>query len=152
MAYESQAVVTTIAKEYRAQGDAYGTAFIVKWFEISDGGHDPSAPTTALSVDPAATTIPGAPPTFGPEPIDGVEWVSTTCPCFVCKLQQGEYTGELSSVGLVAEITDVGIARPAGAPPAPTLGTTFLFAVYNRPLIILTATDGPTVFKLTLFS
>ena len=149
MAYEAQAVVTNLAKEYTAQGWAYGTSFIVKWFQISDGGHDPNDITTALAVDPAATVMPGHPPDFGPEPIDSIEWESLTCPTFVCTINQGEFTGGLSSVALVAEITDVGIARPAGAPPAPTLGTSFLFCVYNRPLLILTATDGPISFKVT---
>jgi len=149
MAYEAQISVTNIAKQYTAQGWAYGTSFIVKWFQISDGGHDPSDPTTALAVDPAATVMPGDPPTFGPEPIDDIEWQTISCPTFVCTINQGEYTGGLSSIALVAEIIDAGISRPSGAPAAPSVGDTFLFGIYNRPLLIITATDGPVTFKLT---
>jgi hypothetical protein len=146
MAYEAQALVTSLAKQRTAQMWAYGTSFMVKYFEFSAGGHDPSDDTTALAPDPAATALSGT-VLFGPEQIDSLEWNSISCPTFVCVIEQGEYAGELSSIGLIAEIVYVGGTDP----DPPVVGTQFLFAVYNRPKLILTSTDGPTTFKLTPF-
>jgi len=149
MAYEARAVITNLAKQYTADMWAYGTSFQVMYFQISAGGHDPTDPTTALAPDPAATTMPGT-VLFGPEVIDSVTWESIMCPKFNCVIEQGEYVGELSSVALVAKIV-YDPARPAGAPASPGLGTEFLFALYNRPRLILTSTDGPTTFSLMPF-
>ena len=230
MAYEAKALITTLAKQYEAEGWAYGIASMVKYFSCSAGGHDPLDPITAIAADPSATSLPGT-VLFGPEDIDDIEWESAICPRFVCQIDQGEFTGELSSVGLIAEITDVGflvsastartfsfvdnapaadtitcssgsfitdgfaagmyvtvgnttsnngtyeISTVAAAtitlvagesltaegplnsatltggyhPSPPALGTQYLFAIYNRPRLIITPTDGPTVFKLTPF-
>ena len=149
MAHEARAVVTNEAKQRTAEMWAYGTSFKVMYFEISAGGHDPADPTTALAPDPSATAIPGV-VLFGPEVIDSVEWESIMCPRFICTIDQGEYIGELSSVGLKARIV-YDPARPAGAPVSPGLAYEFLFAVYNRPRLILTSTDGPTNFELMPF-
>ena len=114
MANEAKALVTTIAKQRLAEMFAYGTSYRVKYFEVSAGGHDPTDPTTALAADASWTEIPGT-TLFGPEPIDGVEWEVATCPIFVCTIEQGEYTGDLSSVGLIAEIVYVGFDVAATA-------------------------------------
>lgn len=230
MAFEAKALITNLAKQRIAEMWAWGTAYQVKYFEVSAGGHDPLDPTTALAADPAATSIPGT-VLFGPEPIDAIEWETATCPVFVCTIQQGEYTGELSSVGLIAEVVYVGFSSTASAsrtftyadndpspdtitassgsfvtdgfaagmyvtvsgttsndgtyqistvtastltlsataeltnegplatstltggwtPNPPVLGEQFLFAIYNRPRVNLTSTDGPTTFKLMPF-
>jgi hypothetical protein len=230
MAYEAKALVTTLAKQYEAEGWAYGLGTRVKYFSCSAGGHDPLDPVTALAADPAATSLPGT-VLFGPEAIDSIEWESAICPKFVCQIDQGEFTGEISSVGLIGEITCIGflvsasvsrtfsfvdntpaadtitcssgsfvadgfaagmyvtvdgttsndgtyeIATVAAAtitlvaaealtaegplnsatlnggfhPSPPELGTQYLFAIYNRPRLIITPTDGPTVFKLMPF-
>lgn len=142
MAYEALALITNEGKRRTAEMWATGKAFQVKYFSISAGGHNPSDPTTALAVDPSATTMPGT-VKFGPEAIDSIEWASDNCPVFVCTIEQGELYGEVSSVGLYGEIV-----YPPGDPE---LGATFLFAVYNRPIVILASTDGPTIFKLTPF-
>ena len=146
MAYEAKALITNLAKQHTAQMWAYGTSYMVKYFEFSAGGHDPNDDTTALSPDAGATVLNGT-VLFGPEAIDSVEWDSVSCPIFVCTLEQGEYAGDLSSIGLIAEIVYVGPTDPA----TPVVGTQFLFAVYNRPRLILTSSDGPTTFKLTPF-
>lgn len=146
MAYESKALVTNLAKQYTARCWAYGTSYRVKYFEFSAGGHDPSDDTTALAPDAGATILNGT-VLFGPEAIDSLEWDSVTCPIFVCTIEQGEYAGDLSSIGLIAEFVYVDPSDP----DPPVLGTQFLFAVYNRPRLILTASDGPTTFKLTPF-
>lgn len=230
MANESKALVSTIAKQRLAEMLAYGTSYQVKYFEVSAGGHDPTDPTTALAADASWTEIPGV-VLFGPEPIDSIEWETATCPIFVCTIDQGEYTGDLSSVGLVAEIVYVGFNVAASAsrtftfadnnpsadtitsssgsfisdgfvagmyvtvagtasndglyqistvattvitltaaatlvaegpvasgtltggwhPDPPVVGEQFLFAVYNRPRLTLTSTDGPTTFRLMPF-
>jgi len=149
MAFEAFAVVTNEAKQRNGEMWAYGTAFIVKYFSISNGGHDPADPTFALAVDPAATTMPGA--ILFTDPITSITWYNDLCPTFVCTLHKGDLVGSMSSVALFAEIVYQGIARPAGAPPVPALGYQFLYGVYNRPQLNLTATDGPTVFELTPF-
>lgn len=146
MAFEARAIITSLAKQYIAEGWAFGVSYQVKYFEISAGGHDPNDPTTALAVDPAATSIPGT-TLFGPEVIDSVEFETAQCPVFSCVLEQGEYTGELSSVGLIAEVLSAG----TGHPDPPTVGAYFLFALYNRPRVSLASTDGPTTFKLHPF-
>ena len=146
MSFAAKALVTTLAKEHTARMWAYGSSFRVKYFEISAGGHDPTDPTTALAADASATAIPGT-VLFGPEAIDSVSWTSITCPTFVCTIEQGEYTGELSSVGLIAEF----VYADASDPDPPVVGTTFLYAIYNRPRLNLTSTDGPTTFNLMPF-
>jgi len=146
MSFAAKALITTLAKQYTARMWAYGSSFQVKYFVVSAGGHDPLDPTTALAADASATSIPGT-VLFGPEPIDSIEWTSITCPTFVCTIDQGEYTGELSSVGLIAEFVYAGASDPS--PPTP--GDQFLYALYNRPRVSLTSTDGPTTFNLMPF-
>jgi len=146
MSFAAKALVTTLAKQHTARMWAYGSSFQVKYFEVSAGGHDPTDPTTALAADASAVSLPGL-VLFGPEPIDDVTWSSITCPTFVCTIEQAEYTGELSSVGLIAEF----VYADASDPDPPTVGERFLFAIYNRPRVSLTSTDGPTTFSLMPF-
>lgn len=146
MSFEAKSLITTVAKQHTARSWAYGTSFRVKYFVTSAGGHDPSDPTTALAPDAAALTIPGT-ILFGPEAIDDIEWASITCPTYVCTLELGEFTGELSSVGLIAEFVYV----DASDPDPPLVGDQFLYCVYNRPRVNLTSTDGPTTFDVMPF-
>ncbi|KKM84338.1 hypothetical protein LCGC14_1300190 [marine sediment metagenome] len=146
MSFAAKALVTTLAKQHTARSWAYGSSFQVKYFSISAGGHDPTDPTTALAADASAVAIPGV-VLFGPEAIDSITWESITCPTFVCTLDQGEYTGELSSVGLIAEF----VYADASDPDPPLVGDQFLYAIYNRPRVSLTSTDGPTTFNLMPF-
>lgn len=145
MAFEARALVTNEGKERIGEMWATGKSYQVTHFAVTAGGHDPTDPTTALAVDPAATTMPGEPHIFGPEPVDSYEWESDLCPTFVCTIEQGELIGIMSSVGLYATI----VYSPI--PGDPEVGTRFLFGVYNRPMLILTSTDGPTDFRLTPF-
>jgi hypothetical protein len=146
VAYEIIAIPTNEAKRRRARSDTYGTAYKVKYFAITAGGHDPNDPRVAIAVDPASTTMPGGAPLFGPEPIDGVVWKSDFCPAYRCRVESGEYTGGVSSVGIFAEVVYVDPSDPD--PPA--LGYTFLFAVANRPLLNLVSADS-VEFSLTVF-
>lgn len=142
MAFESLAVVTNEAKRRIADMWVTGKSYKVNTFAISSGGHDPVDPTIALAIDPESTVMPGAPPIFGPEPIDSIEYVSDFCPVFICQLEPGEVTGVVSCVALFAEIvyptTD------------PEYGTSFLFAVHNRPQLVFTGTDSAT-FRINVF-
>ena len=150
MAIEAKFALTTEAKRRVGEMWAYGTSYQVQTFALSAGGHDPTDPTMALAIDPASPTMPGT-ILFGPEAIDEVIWGTDTCPTFVCRLDQQEYSGDLSSIGLFATIVADPIPRPPGAPAAPLVGYQFLFGVYNRPRIIVTDSDGPFEFHLTPF-
>ena len=144
MAFEALALLTNEAKRRIANMWITGKSYQVKTFAVSAGGHDPLDQTTAIAVDPAATVMPGDPPIFGPEPIDDFELVADDCPVFICRIGQGEVTGAISSVALFGEIVF------NGTDPVDEIGQTFLFAVYNRPLLILTGTDS-VEFRINVF-
>lgn len=144
MALEGLAILTNEAKRRMVDMWEFGKSYQVKFFEVSAGGHDPTDPETAMAVDPAATEIPGGLALVGPEPIDGITRKSDDCPTFQCIIEPGELTGSISSVGLIAEIVF------NGTDPVAEIGTTFLFAVYNRPLLIVTGTDQ-VEFRISVF-
>jgi hypothetical protein len=146
MAYECIAIPTNEAKQRISLMTMYGTSFRVDYFGITDGGHNPSDPRTALAVDPSDPQMPGGAPLFGPELIDDKILRADYCPTFVCKILKGEYTGDMSSIGLFAEIVYVDPSDP----DPPTLGYQFLYAVCNRPLLVLIGQDAPT-FNVTVF-
>lgn len=131
MAFEPLAIITNEAKRRTAEMWMAGKSFQVKFFSVSAGGHDPTDPTVALAPDPASTSMPGT-PFFGPEPVDGYEITTDFCPKFICRIEENEVAGSVSSVGLFGEI----VCNP-NDPLDPEIGTTFLFAVYNRPLLVL---------------
>jgi len=143
MAYDSIAVITDEAKRRIGEGWVTGKSFQVKYFSISNGGHSATDPTVALAVDPSLTTMPGA-VLFGPEPIDDYEWTSDNCPIFVCNVEAGEVIGSVSSLGLWGELVYV--------PPGDTepVGTRFLFAIHNRPLVVFTGSDSAE-FRVNVF-
>jgi hypothetical protein len=143
MAFEGLAVLTNEAKRRIVDMWEFGKSYQVKFFAVSAGGHDPSDPETAVAVDPASTDMPGV-ITFGPENIDNIERKSDDCPVFVCRIEPGELTGSISSVGLFAEIVF------NGTDPINELGVTFLYAVYNRPLFPSTGTDQ-LEFRISVF-
>jgi len=144
MAFTSIAVVTNEAKRRIAEMWISGKSYQVKYFAVSSGGHDPNDPTIALAIDPAATTMPGAPPIFGPEPIDEITLSSDFCPVFKCNIEPGEVVGIVSSVALYAEIVYSPVAGD------PEVGSTFLFAVHNRPQVVFTSSDS-AVFDINVF-
>lgn len=144
MAFTSIAVITNEAKRRIAEMWISGKSYQVKYFALTSGGHDPNDPTIALAIDPASTTMPGSPPFFGPEPIDSITLVSDFCPVFECVVKTGEVVGIVSSVGLFAEI----VYSPT--PGDPEVGTTFLFAVHNRPQVVFTPSDS-AVFNINVF-
>ncbi len=144
MAFESFAVLTNEAKRRIGEMWATGKSYKVKYFSLSSGGHDPVDPTIALAIDPAATEMPGVTVIFGPEPINGYEFTSDFCPVFLCRIETGEVIGSVSSIGLFAEV----VYSPI--PGDPEVGTTFLYAVHNRPLMVFTGTDSAE-FRLNVF-
>lgn len=146
MAFECIAIPTNEAKRRLALMTMWGTAFRVKYFGLSDGGHNQLDPSIALAIDPSSQTIPGGVDLFGPEPVDDYTWQSDFCPIYVCRVLTGEYQGFVSSIALYAEIVSIGVEDP----DPPSLGDSFLYAVCNRPLLSLTNVDEPT-FDVTVF-
>jgi len=144
MAFTSTALLTNEAKRRVADMWDTGKSYMVDYFAISSGGHDPTDPTIALAPDPDAIVMPGDPPIFGPEPIDSKERTSDYCPVFVCRLEPGEVVGILSCVALFATI----VYSPV--PGDPDVGIQFLYAVHNRPALIFTATDSAE-FRINVF-
>jgi hypothetical protein len=116
-----------------------GRGFQVQKFVIGRGGHDPGNPAVALTPDPQAVTLPDQ--TFGPKLVvfptpqfSGI-LVTPFCPQFTALLDYTEANGFVSSVGLIARI----VSSPILADPL--IGTEFLFAYGNRPLIVKTDAD-----------
>lgn len=121
--------LTKKGRELEAQQLLYGYGFRIDYFVLGAGGHDPGNPTIALPLDTDVIELPGQ--FFGPEPIDVKELVTSTCPRFTCIVQPGEAVGGISNLGLHATVLSV----PAGSPiDAPTVGSTFLYAICNFPL------------------
>jgi hypothetical protein len=146
MAFECIAILTDEAKRRTGRNHLWGTAFMAKYFGLSDGGHNPLTPSIALTVDPSSATIPGGTLLYGPEPITDKKQTTDFCPLFICSIPQGEYQGYVSSIGIYAEIVYIDPSDP----DPPTLGYQFLYAVCNRPLLALTGLDEPT-FNVTVF-
>lgn len=137
------AAITNIGRNRIADMTTSGRGFQITDFVVGSGGHDPSDPTVALSPDPTDTVLPDQ--TFGPKllvennpPFTGA-LVTPFCPQFTALLDFTEANGELSNVGLIATIISSVIAGD------PLIGTQFLFAVGNRPLIVKTDNDQLTI-------
>jgi len=121
--------LTKKGRELEAQQLLYGYGFRLDYFVFGAGGHDLGNPLQALPLNTDVTELPGQ--FFGPEPIDTKELLTATCPRFVCIAQAGEAVGGISNLGLIATVTSV----PSGSPvDAPTVGSTFLYALCNFPL------------------
>lgn len=133
------AAVTQIGRNRIADMTVSGRGFQIVKFVVGSGGHDPGDPNIALSPDPTVTTLPDQ--TFGPKllvqnnpPFTGV-LITPFCPQFTATLDFTEANGELSNIGLIARI----VYSPIGGDPL--VGSEFLFAVGNRPLIVKTDND-----------
>ena len=121
--------LTKKGRELEAQQLLYGYGFRIDYFVLGAGGHDPGNPTVALPLNTDVLELQGQ--FFGPEPIDIKELVTATCPRFTCVVQAGEAVGGISDLGLIATVLSV----PTGSPvDAPTVGSTFLYALTNFPL------------------
>jgi hypothetical protein len=114
-----------------------GVAFTVTDFVTGGGGHDSGDPQVALTPDPALTTLPGQ--TFGPKPLTDKILVTPYCVRYVCDLDFLEAVGNLSNIGLIATYTYSPI------PNDPIVGTNFLFAVGNSPLVVKTDAEQRTI-------
>lgn len=137
------AAITQIGRNRIADMTISGRGFQIQEFVVGSGGHDPGDPTIALSPDPTVTVLPQQ--TFGPKllvennpPFTGI-LITPFCPQFTGVLDFTEANGELSNVGLIATIMYSPI------PSDPLVGTQFLFAVGNRPLIVKTDNDQFTL-------
>ena len=114
-----------------------GRGFQITEFVVGRGGHDLGDPTVALTPNSSVTVLPLQ--TFGPKPVVSPSLgqtgilVTPFCPQFTGLLDFNEANGELSNIGLIGTIN-----FPAGDP---LVGTKFLFAVGNRPLVVKTDAD-----------
>jgi hypothetical protein len=141
------AALTDTGRSRIADMTVSGRGFQVQQFVVGAGGHDPLDPTVVLTPNPSDTSLPDQ--TFGPKalvqtnpPYTGV-LISPFCPQFTGLLDTTEANGELSNVGLIATITSSQIIND------PLIGTSFLFAVGNRPLVVKTDNDQ-FVINITL--
>lgn len=112
-----------------------GRGFIIDQYELGNGGHNPSDSTRALTPDLGVTVLPGL--KYGPINITSSAIIGAYCPEFYIVVGPSDYVGEISNIGLVGTVNYV----PSGIDPSPAVGTKFLFAVGNRPLLNKTAVD-----------
>lgn len=112
-----------------------GRGFVVDQFVVGNGGHNPSDSTRALTPDISVTTLPSL--KYGPVNIASSSIIGAYCPEFYIEIGPSDYVGEISNIGLIATINYV----PSGVYPYPIVGSQFLFAIGNRPLLNKTAVD-----------
>jgi len=131
------AALTEEGRRHIADMTVSGRGFQITKFVVGSGGHDPSDPATALTPDPSVTILPSQ--TFGPKDLvkpnltDTGVLITPFCPQFTGLLDFNEANGSFSNIGLIGTIN---------APPGdPLIGTDFLFAIGNRPLIVKTDAD-----------
>lgn len=141
MAITVSAAITDRGRAAFADMTVRGTSFIVRFFDVGNGGHDVGNPIVALTPDTSLADLPGK--TFGPEDIDESGLPNDLfTPEFLCILQQNEAVGELSNIGLVAQYTGSQENVDAGfAPSVGVAGDTFLFALGNFPLRVKVDTE-----------
>ena len=135
MAITVLAAITDQGRAAFADLTVNGTSFVVNYFEVGNGGHDPGNPIVALTPDTSLGDLPSI--TFGPEPIDEASLPDDLfTPEFDCYLQQNEAVGELSNLGLLAYYPETDANDDAGVS-----GETFLFAIGNFPLRVKVDTE-----------
>lgn len=135
---------TNIGAQKTGEQLTLGRCFMVKYFMIGSGGHDPST-NLAIVPDPTLTELPS--PKFSDPvliPTGSAYQVGPRQTQYKITLGAGVASGAMSSVGLYAEI--VSVVNPNDAS---LIGTKFLYAVmnfnlYNKP------DDEPRVLTLTL--
>jgi len=130
MAQAIVASLTDLARSKFADMLQMGRAFTVTDFVTGENGHDPGDPAVALTPDPTVTTLPGQ--TFGPKSIASKTLVSPFCDSYLCHLDFLDAVGPLSNIGLIATFTYSPILGD------PLVGTSFLMAIGNQPLIVKT--------------
>jgi hypothetical protein len=136
----AQAIIATITDTARskfAEMLQMGRSFTVTEFVTGEGGHDTGDPAIALTPDPTATILPLQ--SFGPKTITSKTLISPFCVEYLANLDPLEAVGPLSNVGLIARFT----YSPIGGDPL--IGTSFLFAIANFPLIVKTDAEARAI-------
>jgi len=136
----AQAIIATITDTARskfAEMLQMGRSFTITEFVTGEGGHDTGDPAIALTPDPTATILPLQ--SFGPKTITSKLLISPFCVEYLTNLDPLEAVGPLSNVGLIARFT----YSPIGGDPL--LGTSFLFAIANFPLIVKTDAEARAI-------
>lgn len=124
MAFEILSIVTNLGKQRMGQMLVHGHAFKITHFAIGNAGHDPLDPSSALTPNPADTECPGS---FFVDEVDDYYFAGDYCPVFICRLEEGEAVGEVSSLCLIGTMQT-----------GPEAGTEFLFSIACSPLKIRT--------------
>ena len=136
----AQAIIATITDTARSKfADMLnvGRAFTITSFVTGEGGHDSGDPATALTPDPAATSLPLQ--SFGPKAIASKTLISPYCVEYLCGLDALEAVGPLSNVGLIATFTYSPIVGDS------LVGKTFLFCIANFPLVVKTDAETRSI-------
>jgi hypothetical protein len=136
----AQAIIATITDTARskfAEMLQMGRSFTITDFVTGEGGHDTGDPAIALTPDPTATILPLQ--SFGPKTITSKTLISPFCVEYLTSLDSLEAVGPLSNVGLIARFT----YSPIGGDPL--IGTSFLFAIANFPLIVKTDAEARAI-------
>jgi len=126
---ETDAEVTSRARELLARSCIDGTGFKATDFSIGQGGLDPFDYKIAVPVNPDATQL-ELPLTIGgnaTKPIAEHENPNASSACVYCLLENAEGNDQLSEVGVWAEILC--------SPILSEVGTKFLAAIAHFPLI-----------------
>ena len=126
---ETDAEVTSRARELLARGRIDGTGFKMVTFSVGQGGLDPFDYLIATPVNPDAVQL-ELPITIGGNPTKAIaeyEHPNENAACVYCVLDNGEANERLSEVGIWAEIMC--------SPISTEVGTTFLAAIAHFPLI-----------------
>jgi len=137
MAQAIIATITDIARSKFADMLITGRSFTITDFVTGEGGHDTGDPAIALTPDPTVTSLPLQ--SFGPKAIASKTLISPFCVEYLCGLDALEAVGPLSNVGLIARFTYSPIVGD------PLVGTTFLFAVANFPLVVKTDAETRSI-------
>ena len=134
MAETIVASITDIARAAFASQLKMGRAFTITSFVTGSGGNDPGDPNTALTPDPTLTALPSQ--TFGPTAVAQITLTTPYCVEVDCALGLLDAVGPLSNLGLIATYTFSPVVGD------PLVGTTFLFAIANRPLTVKTDSES----------
>jgi len=136
----AQAIIATITDTARSKfADMLniGRSFTITEFVTGEGGHDTGDPAVALTPDPTATSLPLQ--SFGPKTIASKTLISPFCVEYLCGLDALEAVGPLSNIGLMARFTYSPIVLD------PLIGTSFLFAIANFPLVVKTDAETRSI-------
>lgn len=102
MSYNLVALLTNAGKEAIINGWLTGTVAHVKYFALGSAGHDPDDPKTELSPDRSLTNPQKV--VLPPKEITRYYKLDNQTPVWVCTVNEGDLSAEVSSLYLIASI------------------------------------------------